>query len=505
VTDRPDLSALRRDAAADIPAPRRSWGTRVALPGALLLAFGALALWAGRDALTPKLDVRTVPVVVKAGLGGGGAAAARAAGWVEPDPFPIAVPALTDGVVHAVHVLEGDRVTAGQIVAKLVGDDAEIAHRAAEAVLSAAKARTEKARAELESAERSLASPLALTGDAEGAAGALREAVADRDAATAEAAAADAAARAAESRGARTAAAAANGLASTAEATEAARAAESARASARAAALRADAAAARVAVAEAANRRASGTRDLAVELNRAARVARASLAEAESDEARATADRDAAALRVLRTSVRSPADGIVLERSVAPGSVVGKDAAHGAAIVSLYDPAKLQVRVDVPLADASKVGAGQKARVTVEALPGKSFEGVVSRVVPQADVQKNTVQVKVRLLAPDPALRPEMLARVEFEAVSAQGAPATQVRSVFAPQRLLVAMSGDGRAVTWVVEDGRAVRRDVRLGGARDGEWVEVTEGLRPGDDLIDADPAELREGRAVRVTGGVQ
>src|SRR5204863_1287055 len=117
---------------------------------------------------------------------------------------------------------------------------------------------------------------------------------------------------------------------------------------------------------------------------------------------------------------------------------------------------------------------------------------------------KNTVQAKVRIAAPDAALRPEMLARVEFTA--REGAPAAAASSaVFVPERLVRGRTGD-RGTAWVVESGRAAQREIRLGGGRfadaSGEWLEVVDGLRPGDEVIDADPATLEAGRAVRPAG---
>ncbi|MFO0492105.1 MAG: efflux RND transporter periplasmic adaptor subunit, partial [bacterium] len=86
------------------------------------------------------------------------------------------------------------------------------------------------------------------------------------------------------------------------------------------------------------------------------------------------------------------------------------------AILRVYDPAKLQVRVDVPLADAAKVSVGTRATVSTEALADQTFRGVVSRVVHEANIQRNTVQFKVALDAPSPVLKPEMLTRVKLHA-----------------------------------------------------------------------------------------
>src|SRR5689334_7672568 len=148
-----DLAALRRTPSAPtIPPPASRWKTRVLLPAGVLLAFAAVLGVAGRDVLFPGTEVKVVPVVVKAATGAdsGGTVTSQAAGWVEADPFPIYVAALADGVVQEVPVLEGETVKAGQIVARLVPDDARLALSRAEAALAEAVAQRETAEKDLE-------------------------------------------------------------------------------------------------------------------------------------------------------------------------------------------------------------------------------------------------------------------------------------------------------------------------------------------------------------------
>jgi multidrug efflux pump subunit AcrA (membrane-fusion protein) len=143
-------------------------------------------------------------------------------------------------------------------------------------------------------------------------------------------------------------------------------------------------------------------------------------------------------------------------------------------LVSLYDPKRIQARIDVPLGVVAGVGAGRRAEVTVEALPGRTFHGVVTRVEGRADPLKNTLQVKVRIEDPDPVLRPEMLARARFLAPAAGTAPAAG--DATGPLRVLVpkrALRGD---VVFVLDPrGGGKARAVRVArGAEDGDWVEV-------------------------------
>src|SRR5687768_2083002 len=98
----PGLETLARLGSGDKPAVKRppfAWKTRVALPAAMVIAVLALLAYAGRDVLWPAVEVRVVPVVVRAGTeSAAGASTVQAAGWLEADPYPIAVTALTDGV-----------------------------------------------------------------------------------------------------------------------------------------------------------------------------------------------------------------------------------------------------------------------------------------------------------------------------------------------------------------------------------------------------------------------
>jgi multidrug efflux pump subunit AcrA (membrane-fusion protein) len=212
--------------------------------------------------------------------------------------------------------------------------------------------------------------------------------------------------------------------------------------------------------------------------------------------------------------VRSPADGIVMQRLAEPGAkfMVAMDDPRSAQAVRLYDPKRLQVRVDVPLADAAKVGVGQSATVVVGVLPDRSFGGEVTRIVNEADIQKNTLQVKVAITDPSPELKPEMLARVRFDigGHDGHGSSTTQPAStdggggaqvVFAPIDLIHRM-GDS-AMAWVVDPRRGVaqHRTIQLGTAQQDGWIAVTSGLMPGDQLI-ADNEGLSDGQRVRVVG---
>jgi RND family efflux transporter MFP subunit len=216
-----------------------------------------------------------------------------------------------------------------------------------------------------------------------------------------------------------------------------------------------------------------------------------------------------AQLRLSRMEIRSPSDGVAMTRLIEPGAklMVAMDEPTSAQALRLYDPAKLQVRVDVPLADAANVGVGMLAQIVVEVLPDRVFKGEVTRVVNEADITKNTLQFKVRILDPAEGLKPEMLARVRF---LGRGPPATQqgqqgsvgtTQSLFLPQHLVRRDASGAFAV--IVDRARnvAVRRNLTLGRDEQDGWVAVTDGLRAGDAVI-AEPAGVSDGQRVRVIG---
>ena len=236
----------------------------------------------------------------------------------------------------------------------------------------------------------------------------------------------------------------------------------------------------------------------------------------------AEAERDEARLRLERMDVRTPVGGVVLARLAEPGSKVmlEMDDVSSSWVIRVYDPVKLQVRVDVPLVAAGSLGVGMRAEVTLEALPGKVFTGRVSRLVHEANIQKNTIQAKVALDNPAPEMKPEMLARVRLFALADPGAPARAPSSpgaasagagaVMAPAHTLIAgpagVTPGAATRAWVVDQASstAVMRDVRLGSrtehADGADWIEIAEGLRPGDRIITGDVSRLRPGMRVRI-----
>ena len=118
-------------------------------------------------------------------------------------------------------------------------------------------------------------------------------------------------------------------------------------------------------------------------------------------------------------TIRSPINGVVLEKLVNPNELVMPQSFGGArgpstALMAVADPKDLQVEIDVNEADLSKISLGQKCRVSPEAYPDKSYGGVVAEIAPEADRAKGTLQIKVQIQNPDQFLTPQLSAKVEF-------------------------------------------------------------------------------------------
>jgi RND family efflux transporter MFP subunit len=274
---------------------------------------------------------------------------------------------------------------------------------------------------------------------------------------------------------------------------------------------RAALAAARAAVAEVEAQLAQARRDLerAKSLRREQLIADAELENASSrvdvlvaQLASARARRQLAEANLENTLVRAPFDGTVLRKDAEVGEIVAPASAGGGltrtAIVTMANLGTLEVEVDVNEAYIAQIKGDQTARITLDAYPDTSFSGRVRQVVPTADREKATVQVKVSILDRDPRILPEMGAKVVFARASG-AAVAAAPRRVLVPSGAVV-KNGETNRV-WVVSDGRATSHAVEVGPAK-GDQLEIRDGLSGGETVVVQPPAGLKDGARVRVAG---
>jgi HlyD family secretion protein len=208
---------------------------------------------------------------------------------------------------------------------------------------------------------------------------------------------------------------------------------------------------------------------------------------------------DYAETQLANTIIKAPVTGTILERAVEKGefvttSFVGDKGAKGY-VVSLADLNDLQVELDIAQNDFNKLHAKQKCTVSVDAFPDRKYQGYIYEVAPEANRQKATVQVKVKVVNPDEYLRPEMNSSVAFLADEQPASSGARESMVIAP----AAAIKDG--AVFVVLNGKAVRRPVRVGMTM-ANGVSIKQGLIGGEDVIVNPPAGLTDGANVKAKG---
>lgn len=489
----------------NIPMPSRRWLTRIGVPGAIVLASLTLLAISGRQALLPSTKVTIIRAIGKPRSADVTTSSAspvstspatvasvvvQAPGWIEPDPFPIRVPALAEGVLKEVLVLEGAHVAAEQIVARMIDDDAKLSLRRAQAEM-------DRREALLAAAQSQWDHPI----DRERAITTAQANIAQIEAelATAEARIATDAAKTAELQSLL------HRMQSLPDSFVSEFELERTRLQLDASKASLDATRKQKVEVQARAISAEGDLLAAKESLRLRIEEKRELAEAKALHLDAVAAFDQATLQLSRMEIRAQAPGIVMFRNAAPGMrmMTTGDMAQMSYVVDLYNPRKLQVRTDIPLSEAAKVGVGQLAQIVVDVLPDRIFTGRVTRLVHQADIGKNTIQVKVAIDDPVEAIKPEMLAKVKFfsqqpgTSTSTAANPAASSIMTFVPRSLLITKGG-GNAVWLMNSDSLATLKNVTTGSVTIEDWIEITQGVQVNDALI-TNFEGLREGDRVR------
>jgi len=191
------------------------------------------------------------------------------------------------------------------------------------------------------------------------------------------------------------------------------------------------------------------------------------------------------------TYIRAPFTGTVLRKEAEVGEVVAPSVGGGltrGAVVTMADLTTLEVEVDVNEAYIGRVTRGQEGRITLDAYPDTSFRGTVRQVVPTADRQRATVQVKVAIVDRDARILPEMGSRVDFITAEPPRDATTTPAAADAPPRFRVPQaavrSEGGGTIVWIVRDGRLESRAVDAGPVSAG-FREIRRGLLGGEQIL--------------------
>jgi membrane fusion protein (multidrug efflux system) len=186
--------------------------------------------------------------------------------------------------------------------------------------------------------------------------------------------------------------------------------------------------------------------------------------------------------------VKAPWAGVISKVLIKDGDYV----APRLPLVEMFDPASLVIRFAVPEAQAMEVGEDMGVVARLDAYPGRTWRGRISRIYPELEARTRTRTVEA-VLAEPVALIPGMFARLIVEQKRVQAA-------ITVPTAALVA-TPHGHAV-FVVEEGKAVRRKVTT-GIEAGGVVQILAGIRAGEEVVTAGHERLKDGGPVRVAGG--
>lgn len=217
------------------------------------------------------------------------------------------------------------------------------------------------------------------------------------------------------------------------------------------------------------------------------RAAQAGYEAARAQLAAAQAQSAGAGEQARRATVTAPFHGEVSNRQVNGGEAVNP----GQTLFTVVGTEFLELAGQVPVDQAARVRPGLPVEFQLDAYPGRTFRGTVSRIEPVANEATRQIGVYLRLPNPDRALVGGLFATGRVLAGGGESAvvvPAAAVR-------------GTGSATyVWLIENGAAVRRPVTTGARDDARGVvAVTSGLSGGEQVVVA-PGELREGAQVRI-----
>jgi len=212
--------------------------------------------------------------------------------------------------------------------------------------------------------------------------------------------------------------------------------------------------------------------------------------EAENNFKVAEASLQLAEAKLAKTDIRAPFSGIIGLRSVSIGDYVKE----GADLVNLESIDPLKVDFRVPENYMRQVQPGQSLTVTLDAMPGQTYDGKVLAVNPLVDAAGRAIVIRAQVRNQDTTLRPGMFARVRL-------ITRDQSDAMVVPEQALVPQGGE--QYVFKVVDNKAVRARIETGQRRDGK-VEVINGLKPGDVVVTAGQLKIRDGSPVSVIGTV-
>ncbi|MCH2129763.1 MAG: efflux RND transporter periplasmic adaptor subunit [Pirellulaceae bacterium] len=505
-----DLRELTIDRAARGQAfikTRQHLLTRYVLPFILIGGFLTLVAWASRDVIFAPKSVTVVPVFsTNADVQQEGTPLFNAAGWIEPRPTPVRVAALAPGVVEKLLVVEDQPVKVGEPIAELVKDDARLVYERALVDLALREAEVDEANAGYTAAKIRFNQPVhleAALGEAKASLAKIETVLKNLPFETRRAEADyEAMKKDYDGKLAATGVVAGVKIDIAKSKTDAAKAlVEELRD--RTHSLKKE----QAALVQQCDALQTQLELLADETKAKEEAhARTKAATARVEQAHVAVAE--AKLRLDRMTIVAPVDGRVFRLIAHPGARIGSgmtqmEGHDGSTIVTMYRPDMLQVRVDVRFEDIPKVSLKQLVEIDNPAL-SSPMTGEVLFISSEADIQKNTLQVKVAIPDPPAVFKPEMLVDVTFLASRQpqHTSEPTQEVKLFVMQQLI--HQGVGGSFVWLADqsDGVALKTTIQTGPGRQDGLVEVTSGLTISSRIISSASEGLRDGTRIRVIG---
>ena len=189
-------------------------------------------------------------------------------------------------------------------------------------------------------------------------------------------------------------------------------------------------------------------------------------------------------------TVVAPFDGHITARNVDVGSLVQADANSGTDMFTLMNDDVLRIQLYVPQDEAFGVAPGVEAVIRVPEMPGREFPGTVTRIADALQPGTRTLLTEVDVPNPDRALPAGVYCTVELKIPRKTPSLIVQAGAIV--------FNSNGLSV-WVVEDGVARVHPVTV--ARDfGTTVEVSAGVKDGDQVILNPPVDLTDGHKVKL-----
>ncbi len=216
-------------------------------------------------------------------------------------------------------------------------------------------------------------------------------------------------------------------------------------------------------------------------------------AKAKVDVAKASVERAATLLSF--TKITAPFAGIISKRYVDLGAFVpaatSGSAAQNAAIVTLVDSKTVRIQIAVPETEVALIKKGLPVKVTVEGLPGKNFQGTVTRFSSVLDDATKTMLAEVDIQNDSGDLRPGMYATAKIGVEKHTDALLLPVEAV------MVEKSGPS---VFTVVDGKTKKTPVKT-GFNDGTLVEIVDGYQGGEPVIAVGKMTLTDKQPVNIS----